>query len=126
MARANDNRQPVGKMDCDDCATVAALFQVASGKRKGYLYKRCACGCDQSSGHAKQRKWLRSMTRTDADMYPHPLADDTEAEPAPEPKQPDPEPAPEPDQEPGGEPNRGRSFVGLAALVGAVALALVK
>lgn len=73
MARANDNRKPVGTEYCGECGTIARFFQVQKGNRLGYLYRRCECGADQRSGAAVQLKWLSVMEPTGSDMIPHPM-----------------------------------------------------
>lgn len=126
MPKATDNRKPVGTLHCDDCGTVASYYQVQKGKRRGYLYKRCGCGCDQSSGVEKQRRWLSGMNLTGEPMIDHPLdlqVNQTEEE----------EKAAsavntgvEPESVGTVEPNRGgKKVVGLLALIGAIGLALV-
>lgn len=91
MPRANDKRKPVGTEHCDTCGTLARFFQVQKGNRMGYLYRRCECGCNQTSGAAQQVKWLNSMSPTGEEMIPHPLqkqADEPVVEPEPKPAQP--------------------------------------
>ena len=73
MPRANDNRKPVGTEHCDTCGTLARFYQVQKGSRTGYLYRRCECGCNQTSGAAQQVRWLETMSRTAEPMIPHPL-----------------------------------------------------
>ncbi|MFL1484905.1 hypothetical protein [Marinobacter sp. LN3S78] len=124
MPAAKDNRKPVGRADCADCGTVAAFYQVTKGKRAGYLYKRCGCGCDQSSGKAKQQRWLSEMEPTGEPMIDHPLdLDEPAPEPAGEPGSDPEEPEPEPSREPTGEPNRA-GVLGLVAMAAAVGFAL--
>lgn len=124
MPAAKDNRKPVGRAHCGDCDTVAALYQVQSGKRRGYLYKRCGCGCDQSNGKAKQQRWLAEMARTGEPMIDHPLdLGEPAPEPQPEPAETEAEPEPEPSREPTGEPNRA-GILGLVAMAAAVGFAL--
>ncbi len=128
MPAAKDNRKPVGRAHCPDCDTTAAFYQVQTGKRKGYLYKRCACGCDQSSGKAKQRRWLDEMEPTGEPVIDHPLdlgepAPEPRAEPAPDPEETPPEPDPKPGAEPAGQPNRA-GVLGLVAMAAAVGFAL--
>lgn len=111
MARAKDDRKPVGTIGCPDCETTAAFYQVQKGNRAGYLYKRCGCGADQSVGKAKQQRWLQEMTRTDAPWLPHPL----------ELEQPETRIEPTPDQgeikvEPTPNPGKYKGFLGVVGL----------
>lgn len=129
MARANDNRKPVGTEHCGECGTMARFFQVQRGNRTGYLYRRCECGADQKTGAAIQVKWLKRMQRTAEPMIPHPFGKVRE----PEPTQADPEPTPEPEvPEPRanseGNPEKETpkaGMIGLAAMAGAVILAVL-
>ncbi|NIB44741.1 hypothetical protein HBA55_34495 [Pseudomaricurvus alkylphenolicus] len=116
MPAAKDGRKPVGTAHCTECDSEAAFYQVQKGKRAGYLYKRCGCGCDQSSGKAKQHRWLAEMTVT-GDMLPHPLAEPKPAEPTPEPTE---EPAPEPAPNP--RPSKGLAGLLLLGLAGLAAV----
>lgn len=122
MPAAKDDRKPVGTLHCSDCESEAALYQVARGKRQGYLYKRCACGADQSTGQAKQKRWLQEMKPTGHPMLDHPLG--VEPEPEAEPVETPPEPEPKPPQNPAAETNRA-SPLGFFALAAAVAVALI-
>lgn len=129
MPRATDNRKAVGTEHCSECGTLARFYQVQRGNRTGYLYRRCECGADQKTGAALQARWLATMKRTDETMIPHPL---NLAQPAPEPK---PKPAPEEtpnlsneevrevNDEPR-QPGKKAGVFGVAALVGAVLIAL--
>ena len=121
MPRANDNRKPVGTQECGDCGTLARFYQVQKGNRTGYLYRRCECGADQSSGAAKQARWLATMDRTGAPMIPHPL--ENPASDRAEPGEPAPEKPPEPQAAQGVNPkpdSNKTGLIGVAALVGAV------
>lgn len=128
MPRAKDNRKAVGTEHCSECGTLARFYQVQKGNRTGYLYRRCECGADQRTGAAVQVKWLESMQRTGETMIPHPL--EGSREPAPEPAKPapeEPENNPEPRATSEGNPkteNKRAGLIGLAAMAGAVAVAL--
>lgn len=60
MARVDN--PVIGTLDCKTCGEVATLHQTARSKRKGLLYKRCGCGCDQRTGAAVQKRWREQMT----------------------------------------------------------------
>lgn len=125
MPRAKDNRKPVGTAYCDRCDAEAAFYQVQSGKRRGYLYKRCGCGCDQKTGEAVQREWLGEMVPTGVTMLEHPLI--AKGEP-PESQGTD---TGEPEENQGTEtaepqqPRKVGGVFGVLIVVGAVALALI-
>lgn len=57
---ATQNRPVVGTLHCSLCNETASIHQTARGKNK-LLYKRCACGCDQRTGAAIQKKWAQEM-----------------------------------------------------------------
>lgn len=114
MPAAKDGRLPVGREHCDDCDQEAVFYQVQKGKRRGYLYRRCGCGADQSSGTEKQKRWLSSMTRTDQAMIDHPLALESA----------DPVPDPVPDTETHNDPPRSKGWRGLFILAAAAVSAL--
>lgn len=130
MPRATDNRPAVGTIPCDGCGQTATLYQVQKGNRKGNLYKRCGCGCDQRNGRFIQRQWLEGMnanTLPEGQWIEHPLNLQ-----GPEPVQ-EPEPAPVqvtektetvPAPEPTGTKPRG-GLIGLAVIAGAAALAII-
>lgn len=125
MPRANDKRKPVGTEHCNDCGTLARFYQVQRGHRTGYLYRRCECGADQSTGAAKQVRWLNSMDKTAEPMIPHPLeaARGTQEATQAEPQEPEPVKQPEPQAPQGVNPqpsNKKSGLIGVAALVGAV------
>lgn len=132
MPRAKDNRKPVGTEACSECGTLARFYQVQKGNRTGYLYRRCECGADQRTGAGVQVRWLNKMTRTAETMIPHPLEHQAHppAEPVPEPAKPapeEPENNPEPRAPSEGNPkteNKRAGLIGLAAMAGAVAVAL--
>lgn len=120
MPRAKDDRKPVGTEDCGDCGTTAAFYQVQTGKRRGYLYRRCACGADQSTGAEKQKRWLAGMARTASPMIEHPLNLE-EPEPAEKPENTEAENS----ETPAAAKGSG-GFVGLAVLaVGAIGALLI-
>lgn len=56
------NNPVVGTAHCDICGETASFHQTARSKRKGLLYKRCGCGCDQRTGAAVQKRWREQMT----------------------------------------------------------------
>jgi len=126
MPRAKDNRKPVGTKHCGVCETLGRFYQVQTGNRAGLLYFRCECGANQSSGKLQQVKWLKEMQPTGADMIPHPLQNEPVPDVVPEKpaEEPAPKAAPEAAQRQGSEPNKA-GFIGVAAMVGAVALALL-
>ena len=128
MPAAKDQRKPIGRAPCLDCETTAAFYQVQTGRRKGYLYKRCGCGADQSTGKAKQRRWITEMEPTGEPILDHPLdlnepAPEPRAEPEPDPAETQPEPEPKPGARPAGKPNRAGAL-GLVAMAAAVGFAL--
>jgi hypothetical protein len=108
------------------CETLGRFYQVQTGNRAGLLYFRCECGANQSSGKLQQVKWLKEMQPTGADMIPHPLQNEPVPDVVPEKpaEEPAPKAAPEAAQRQGSEPNKA-GFIGVAAMVGAVALALL-
>ena len=126
MPRAKDNRKAVGTEHCNECSTTARFYQVQTGNRTGYLYRRCECGADQKTGAAVQMRWLSGMARTAEIMIPHPLQ--ARAEPQAEPvAQVEPKPA-EPQASSGGNPEKQSSkagIVGLFIIVGGIAAALL-
>ncbi|MCC4269878.1 hypothetical protein LL254_04095 [Marinobacter nauticus] len=128
MPRAKDNRKAVGTEHCSECGTLARFYQVQKGNRTGYLYRRCECGADQRTGAGVQVKWLESMQRTGETMIPHPLEQVRDAQPEPEEPEEKPEPeTPEPSATSEGNPkteNKRAGLIGLAAMAGAVAVAL--
>ena len=128
MPRAKDNRKAVGTEHCVECGTLARFYQVQKGNRTGYLYRRCECGADQRTGAGVQVKWLESMQRTGETMIPHPLEQVRDAQPEPEEPEEKPEPeTPEPRATSEGNPkteNKRAGLIGLAAMAGAVAVAL--
>ncbi len=129
MPRAKDNRKAVGTEHCNECGTLARFYQVQKGNRTGYLYRRCECGADQRTGAGVQVKWLESMQRTGETMIPHPLEQVREVQPEPEEPEEKPEPeTPEPRATSEGNPkteSKKAGFIGIAAMVGAVAVALL-
>lgn len=119
MARTNN--EVVGTFDCKTCGTVATLHQTKRGTKKGLLYKRCGCGCNQSTGEQIQRIWREKMTPREG--YEHlKLEPETVDEPA---KEPTPEPKAEPAKEPIAEEpkkeerknSRATVYVSVASLV---------
>ncbi|NIB44719.1 hypothetical protein HBA55_34385 [Pseudomaricurvus alkylphenolicus] len=116
MPAAKDGRRPAGTAHCSACDTEATFYQVKKGKRKGFLYKRCGCGCNQSAGEPQQKQWLAEMTPTE-EMIPHPMQ---AAEPEPEPAEPESEPAAEPAPEPA--PRKGFAGLLLLGVAGLTAL----
>jgi len=111
------------------CGTLARFFQVQKGNRRGYLYRRCECGANQTTGAAQQVKWLNTMDRTAEPMIPHPLEQVQTPEPDPEKPQQEPEPeTPEPPANTEGnrkpETNKAGLF-GLIAMGAAVAVAMM-
>lgn len=115
MPKATDGRKPVGTIYCEDCDSVASFYQVQKGNRKGYLYRRCGCGADQSVGIVKQKRWLNEMEPI-GEMIPHPLA----LEPDPREEKPEPEHV---EHDP--EPSTGKGLAGLLLLAAAGVAAFV-
>ena len=108
------------------CNTLARFYQVQSGHRTGYLYRRCECGADQKTGAAVQVNWLQRMARTPEPMIPHPLeaAREQQGEPATEPE---PKPA-QPPADGEGNPKteqKHTGLIGLGILIAAGAVALL-
>jgi|SRR5690554_6730662 len=128
MPRAKDNRKAVGTEHCNECGTLARFYQVQKGNRTGYLYRRCECGADQRTGAGVQVKWLETMQRTGETMIPHPLEGVRKAQQEPEKPEPEPEQeTPEPHATSEGNPKtetKRAGLIGLAAMAGAVAVAL--
>jgi hypothetical protein len=125
MPRAKDNRKPVGTGPCEQCGdNTGEYFQVQSGKKMGYLYRKCLnCPANQSKTPADQFAWLAAMSRTPYPMIPHPLQvqGPVHVPEAPAPVQD--VPATETATKTVPVPNRA-GFIGVAAMAGAVALAL--
>jgi hypothetical protein len=105
---------------------LARFYQVQTGNRTGYLYRRCECGADQKTGAAVQVKWLKNMSRTDETMIPHPLdaARVQQSEPEPEPKAKTAEARAESEGRPK-QASKKSGFIGVAALVGAVLVSVL-
>lgn len=121
MPRAKDGRKPVGTAPCSQCETEAAFYQVKTGKRKGYLYRRCGCGCDQKTGEAVQREWLAVMVPTGEPMIEHPLnLDEPEPVPSTEPQETPNDESPEPQT-----PRKVSGVFGVLAVVATVAAAVI-
>jgi hypothetical protein len=57
-----NNANPVaGTFHCGDCGKLASVFVIQKQKRRGTLYVRCGCGCDQRTGAHIQAKWRAEM-----------------------------------------------------------------
>lgn len=50
---SKDPKPVLGYYDCPDCEERGTVHQ-AGGRRSGYLYMRCGCGCDQRVGQKLQ------------------------------------------------------------------------
>ena len=137
MPRAKDNRKPVGTETCSKCGFEADFLQVQKGRFTGYLYRKgCECKADQRTLPYLQLEWLERMKRTPHPMMPHPLTvQGAPATPEPKPQKPAPEPVQTPEPE-AAEPlattegnqkteGKARGFIGLALLVGSVAVAMM-
>lgn len=61
MPRLKKPNPVVGTYRCDDCDSVASVFMIEKSRRKGALYVRCGCGCDQRTGPHIQRRWRERM-----------------------------------------------------------------
>lgn len=112
------NNDVIGYINCDDCGTRASVHQTTRGKGR-YLYKRCACGCDQRNGAAVQTRLFNGTQWIGAAPDAPPNLLTTEIQPKTTEKQPEIEPDFEPqitaiksDSEPKG------SMLGLLASVG--------
>jgi len=133
MARARDNRKPVGEEKCLKCGGHAEFYQVQKGRYLGHLYRKgCDCRVIQNAPPYLQLEWLERMTRTPHPMVPHPLTvAAAPVEPVPEPVEPEPKEKPEPEPvEPRasieGNPKQGgkrATLIGVGLLIGSVFVA---
>lgn len=128
----NTNRVVVGTSEhaCVDCGEIASFYQVQKGKRRGYLYKRCGCGADQSTGKAKQQRWAREMIeRQGVEKLPYPalldISGDTAAKQAIEPDSPPEADQDAPEPPPEVSPPAGGGLWGFLLVAGAAAAALM-
>lgn len=124
MPRVNNPVLGYVTCGCDKRATVHQV-STGSGRRKGYLYTRCDCGCDQRTGAKIQRDWWGRTEWLDGEpeLRPPNLGEPEEWTPeeaAPAPAAPATEPTPQP-TEPAPQPGRlGLLAVGLAGMVAAL------
>lgn len=50
-----------GTFHCADCDREASVFVINKSRRRGTLYVRCGCGCDQRTGRHIQDRWRQQM-----------------------------------------------------------------
>lgn len=50
-----------GTFHCGDCGQQASVFVINKSRRRGTLYVRCGCGCDQRTGAHIQARWRDQM-----------------------------------------------------------------
>lgn len=101
------NNEVVATLECEMCGGVATLHETKRGTKKGLLYKRCGCGCDQRTGAEIQKSWRKNMIVREG--YEH-------LKPTPEPT---PEPKHEPTPEPIGKKSKSKAPV-LVSIIAAV------
>lgn len=137
MARARDNRKPVGEETCIKCGGQAEFYQVQKGRYLGHLYRKgCECKVVQNAPPYLQLEWMERMTRTPHPMMANPLVAGTgQFEPVteqggagavpvvPEPKKKYPIERIQPDEGQGVDPvpgGRRLSLLGVGLLIGSV------
>lgn len=66
---AGDPKPVLGYIQCGDCGERGTVHESA-GRRAGYLYKRCGCGCDQRNGKMVQSVLWYEAQWLDVDQLP--------------------------------------------------------